>query len=77
MWSHPMSLASAWAAEVFPSRPEGYFIGPYIAHYVDDLMMDMGLERLRANNPLTEYFGRFLPRRYRDVHDERRRARGQ
>ena len=56
-----------WAEKTFPAAREGYFIGPFIAHHVDDLMRDMGLTRRRASNVLTEYLGRFLPRRYRGL----------
>jgi cation diffusion facilitator CzcD-associated flavoprotein CzcO len=64
-----------WAEEVFHPARRGYFLGPHIAHYVDDLMRDMGLPTHRASNPITEYLGRFLPRRYQDVGAERRQAR--
>jgi dimethylaniline monooxygenase (N-oxide forming) len=65
-----------WLGEVFPERKEGYFIGPYLAHYVDELMRDMGLRTFRTGSLLTEYLGRFLPSRYRNLGEERRRARG-
>jgi cation diffusion facilitator CzcD-associated flavoprotein CzcO len=64
-----------WAERKFPAASEGYFIGPFIAHHVDDLMRDMNLPTRRSNNPLTEYFGRLLPSRYRAVHKQRRRSR--
>jgi cation diffusion facilitator CzcD-associated flavoprotein CzcO len=64
-----------WAEQTFPAASEGYFIGPFIAHHVDDLMRDMNLPIQRTNNLLTEYLGRFLPSRYRSVHQQRRRAR--
>ncbi|MFN8492462.1 MAG: hypothetical protein U0350_32980 [Caldilineaceae bacterium] len=32
-----IDLVLQWAAEVFPGRSQGYFIGPYVTHYVDDL----------------------------------------
>jgi len=64
-----------WAAELFHPARRGYFLGPYIAHYVDDLMRDMGLPTHRTGNPITEYLGRFLPGRYQDVGAERRQAR--
>jgi dimethylaniline monooxygenase (N-oxide forming) len=64
-----------WTTEMFPARKEGYFIGAYVAHYIDELMRDMGLRTVRTGNLLTEYFARFLPERYRAVGEERRRAR--
>jgi dimethylaniline monooxygenase (N-oxide forming) len=64
-----------WAREVFPDRHEGFFIGPYIAHYADDLMRDMGLRTRRTRNVLVEYAGPFWAERYRDLTNERRRAR--
>ncbi len=32
----------SWCERVFPSSSKGFFIGPYISHYVDQLMNDMG-----------------------------------
>lgn len=65
-----------WTAEVFPARKEGYFIGQYLAHYIDDLVRDMGLRTFRTGNVLAEYFLPFWPQRYQKVAEERRRARG-
>jgi dimethylaniline monooxygenase (N-oxide forming) len=65
-----------WTAEVFPARKEGYFIGQYLAHYVDDLVRDMGLRTFRTGNVLAEYFLPFWPERYQKLAEERRRARG-
>jgi hypothetical protein len=65
----------AWADEVFPARSEGYFVGPFVAHYIDELMRDMRLETRRTPDLLSEYFGPFRPSRYRDVGRERRQAR--
>jgi dimethylaniline monooxygenase (N-oxide forming) len=70
-----ISRVHAWAAEVFPARPEGYFVGPFLAHYIDELMRDMRLETCRTRRLLSEYFAPFWPSRYRDVGQERRRAR--
>jgi dimethylaniline monooxygenase (N-oxide forming) len=64
-----------WSARAFPGRPEGFFIGPYLAHYVDDLMRDMGLRTRRTGNPLSEYLAPLWPERYRDIAQERRRRR--
>jgi dimethylaniline monooxygenase (N-oxide forming) len=65
----------AWADEVFPARSEGYFVGPFVAHYIDELMRDIRLETRRTSDVLFEYFGPFRPSRYRDVGRERRQAR--
>jgi dimethylaniline monooxygenase (N-oxide forming) len=64
-----------WLSARFPGRPEGTFIGPYVAHYVDELMDDMGLRTRRKGNPFREYLGPFWPDRYRTLGDERRWAR--
>lgn len=65
----------AWAAEVFPSRHEGYFIGAYVAQYVDELMRDMGLPTRRTANPFSEYLAPLWAERYSDVVKERKRVR--
>ncbi len=77
VWQLEREIArvQAWAEDVFPARPEGYFIGPFIAHYLDELMRDMGLETFRTSQLLTEYFAPFWPVRYRDVGHERRQVR--
>jgi cation diffusion facilitator CzcD-associated flavoprotein CzcO len=64
-----------WANDVFWPAREGYFVGPHISHYIDELMRDLGLPRMRTGNLAREWFGRFLPERYRSVADERRNAR--
>jgi dimethylaniline monooxygenase (N-oxide forming) len=64
----------AWLEEVMPGRPQGYQIGPYLVHHIDDLMTDMGLPTRRTGNFVSEYFGSFSPARYRDLGEERRRA---
>ena len=61
-----------WSSRTFPDRPEGAFIGPYIAHYLDELMREMGLSPRRRANPLREYFGVLTADRYRAVGEERR-----
>jgi cation diffusion facilitator CzcD-associated flavoprotein CzcO len=66
-----------WASDIFPGRGQGYYIGPYVAHYLDELLRDMGLPRMRSRNIFSEYFAPFWPDRYRDLGDERRRARGE
>ncbi len=54
-----------WAKEQFGQFEQGYFIGPFIAPNTDELMRDVGYPTHQAGNPFTEYFGRFLPRRYK------------
>jgi hypothetical protein len=70
-----ISRVLEWASEVVPRCKEGYFVGPFVAHYVDDLMRDMGLRRARTGNVVTEYFAPFWPRRYQALQEERRRGR--
>jgi hypothetical protein len=62
-------------AGTFPARDQGYFIGPYIAHYTDELMRDMGMPVRRTSNVFREYFAPFWPSRYETLGEERRRAR--
>ncbi len=64
-----------WSSRTFPDRPEGAFIGPYVAHYLDELMRDMGLPSRRSWNPLREYLGVLTADRYRHVAEERRKGR--
>ena len=64
-----------WIGETFPARDQGYFIGPYLAHYADDLMRDMGMPVRRTSNVFREYFAPFWPSRYGTLGEERRRAR--
>ncbi|MEC3915273.1 flavin-containing monooxygenase [Nocardia sp. CDC160] len=64
-----------WLSEVMPARPEGYYLGPYLAHHIDDLMRDMGLPVRRTDNFISEYFDTFLPGRYADLTEERLQAR--
>jgi cation diffusion facilitator CzcD-associated flavoprotein CzcO len=61
-----------WLAVMLPARSQGYFLGPCVAHYIDDLLTDMGLPTRRTRNVLTEYFGAFVPARYADVAEQRR-----
>jgi len=72
-----ISRVLKWSSEVFPGRSQGYYIGPYVAHYLDELLSDMGLPRRRTGNFLSEYFAPLWPERYRSVGEERRRARAQ
>lgn len=66
---------ATWLAKVLPARAEGYFLGPYLSHHIDDLMRDMRLPTHRTGNIFTEYLDGFFPTRYRDLSAERRRAR--
>lgn len=59
-----------WAKRRVPESGDGIFTGPYIAHYVDDLMRDMGMPTKRTDNALTEIMGTFLPSRYASLGDE-------
>jgi hypothetical protein len=72
-----ISRVLRWASEAFPGRSEGYYIGPFVAHYLDELLSDMGLPRKRSGNFFTEYFAPFWPDRYRNLGEERRRARAE
>jgi dimethylaniline monooxygenase (N-oxide forming) len=64
-----------WASDVFPARSEGYFIGPYVSHYLDDLLRDMQLPSRRASSVFTEYLAPLWPHRYRNVAEQRRQRR--
>jgi dimethylaniline monooxygenase (N-oxide forming) len=64
-----------WLADVFPARAEGYFVGPHLAHHIDDLLRDIGLPTRRTSNIVAEYLGPFTPARYSDVAGQRRLAR--
>ena len=62
-----------WAAECWPGR-QGFFIGPHVGHYADELLRDMGLPIRRTRNVFVEYFTPLWPARYRAVDQERRRS---
>jgi dimethylaniline monooxygenase (N-oxide forming) len=62
----------AWLADMLPARSQGFFVGPCVAHYVDDLLTDMGVPTRRTRNVFTEYLGEFTPARYCDVTEQRR-----
>ena len=64
-----------WARRTFPACAEGHFIGAYVAHYADALMRDMGLPRRRTGSVLSEYSAPIWSERYRQLAEERRRAR--
>lgn len=65
----------AWTAEAFPKRNEGYFVGSYVASYVDELMRDMGLPARRADGFVAEYLEPLDVTRYKGLAEERRLAR--
>ena len=73
---HEIARVARWMAERFPARPEGYFVGPYLSHYLDELLADMGLRTNRTGSRIKEYMAPLWPSRYRGVAEERRRARG-
>jgi dimethylaniline monooxygenase (N-oxide forming) len=62
----------AWLAEVLPARPQGYFLGPFLTHHIDDLVTDMGVPTRRTGNVFSEYLGPFGPARYRNIVDQQR-----
>ena len=64
-----------WTTEVVPKRPEGYFIGAYVAHYADELLRDMNLRTRRNDRLLSEYLAPLWAERYKRVTEERRLAR--
>jgi hypothetical protein len=66
----------AWLAEIMPARPEGYHLGPYLAHHINELIADMGLPTRRTSNRTTEYLAPFRPARYRTLAEERRLREG-
>ena len=73
--SREISRLEGWASERVPELEDGVFTGPYIAHYVDELMRDMGLPTRRTGNFLQEYLGTFLPGRYATLGQELKSAR--
>jgi dimethylaniline monooxygenase (N-oxide forming) len=66
-----------WAATTFPRRSEGYFIGGYVAQYIDELLRDMGLSPRRAASLLSEFCGPIWAQRYAGLAAERARLRAQ
>jgi dimethylaniline monooxygenase (N-oxide forming) len=72
---HDIERFRRWAAEVMPSRAGAFFVGPHLAHYLDELMDDIGLPPVRTRTFLAEYLTPLWATRYRTVGEERRRAR--
>jgi dimethylaniline monooxygenase (N-oxide forming) len=78
-----IELLENWAKQRVPESEDGVFTGPYIAHYVDELLGDMGIPTKRTSNFMSEYMGTFLPTRYgslgqelREAHESNNRVRG-
>ncbi|MFQ6006260.1 MAG: flavin-containing monooxygenase [Woeseia sp.] len=69
-----IDLAHSWADLTLPNRGTEDFVGPYISHYVDDLVVDMGLETRRTDNFVKEYMTAFRASRFAGLADERRRS---
>jgi cation diffusion facilitator CzcD-associated flavoprotein CzcO len=69
-----IDLAHSWADLHLPNRGTEDFVGPYISHYVDDLMVDMGLETRRTGSVMKEYLTAFRASRFAGVAGERRRS---
>lgn len=65
----------AWSATTFPGRPHGQFVGPFVSHYLDDLLGDMSVPTRRARSLLREYCAPLAPSSYATVGEERRHAR--
>ena len=62
-----------WIRRVMPGRAQGFFIGPCVIHYIDDLLRDMGVSTRRRRNPIAEHFLPAWPANYRTLGEERRR----
>ena len=56
-----------WANAKLPSRGPETFIGPYLVHYMNDLLEDMGCGKKRAIPFLKDFFGPFFPSRFADL----------
>lgn len=61
-----------WLADVFPARPHGYYLGPFLMHHIDDLLNDMDVPIRRTRNVFSEYLGPLSPARYCDIVQQRR-----
>lgn len=68
-----IDLAHTWANLNLSNRGSEGFVGPYITHYVDDLIVDMGLETKRAGSFVSEYLTAFRASRFEGLADDRRR----
>lgn len=56
----------SWLSDVFPTKEQGYFIGPHLIHHINDLIEDMGAcpPRRRWWISLFEFFRPWSPDRY-------------
>ncbi|WP_067472104.1 flavin-containing monooxygenase [Nocardia amamiensis] len=66
----------SWLSDALPAMPQGYLLGPFLAHHIDELVADMGLRVRRTRNLMTEYLTPLLPARYSGLAEERRRRTG-
>ncbi len=64
-----------WANRKLPSRGPETFIGPYLVHYMNDLLEDMGCRKKRTMPFLKDFFGPFFPTRFANLAEERRSRR--
>ncbi len=64
-----------WANIKLPSRGPETFIGPYLVHYIIDLLEDMGCGNRRSEPFLRDFFGPFFPNRFADLAAERQSQR--
>ena len=64
-----------WASRVMPARSQGFFIGPHVTHYLDELLRDMGLPTARRTNFVAENLLPQWPSNYQTLAEERRHAR--
>ncbi len=69
-----IDLAHSWANLNLPNRGTEGFVGPYISNYVDDLIVDMGLNTRRTGSIVREYLTVFRASRFAGLADERRRS---
>jgi cation diffusion facilitator CzcD-associated flavoprotein CzcO len=69
-----ISRMHKWLDREMPSHRAGYFIGPFVSHYLDDLMRDMGLQTTRTSNFIAENLLPLWPARYSTVNEERQRT---
>jgi len=69
-----IDLAHSWANLNLPNRGTEGFVGPYVSNYVDDLIVDMGLNTRRTGSIVREYLTVFRASRFAGLADERRRS---
>ena len=62
-----------WVNEAYPARSQGYYIGPHVAPYLDELLRDMDLPLWRADTWLSEIFEPLWPGRYQNLGEQRRK----